>query len=33
MDVGTKFEEVGQGVLELLIGNSFDTFDLSDLNL
>ena len=28
-----RLRKVGQGILELLIGNVFGTFDLSDLNL
>jgi len=30
---GPSLMKVGQGVLELLIGNGFDTFDPGDLDL
>ena len=29
---GTSLRKVGQGVIELLIGNGFDTFDPGDLD-
>jgi len=29
---GPRFRKVGQGVLELLVGNGFDTLDPGDLN-
>jgi len=30
---GPSLRKVGQGVLELLIGSGFDTFDFGDLDL